>query len=101
MVTQVSVEYEVRFAIVVVDTLYCSCKLQLLLLLLFCCLSPSGLAGPLPIEGNILLGSLGYRSNPQGALLQAEWLRAEGEVGAIWPDSVWRRGTSTTERHPR
>ena len=29
----------------------------------------SGRAGPLPIKGNKLLGSLGYRSNPQGALL--------------------------------
>ena len=55
---------------------------QLLLLLLHC-LSPSGRAGPLPIKGNKLLGSLGYRSNPQGALLQAEWLRAKGEVGAV------------------
>ena len=62
-------------------------------LLLFC-LSLSGRAGPLPIKGNKLLGSLGYRSYPQGALLQAEWLRAEWEVGAIYPDSVWSRGTS-------
>ena len=70
-------------------------------LLLFYCLSPSGQAGPLPNNGNKLLGSLGYRSNPQGGQLQAEWLRAEGAVGAIWPDSVFSRGTSTTERCPR
>ena len=57
-------------------------KWQLLLLLLFC-LGLSGRAAPLPIKGNKLLGSLGYRSNPQGALLQTEWLGAEGEVGAI------------------
>ena len=34
-------------------------------------------------------------------MIQAEWLGAEGEVGTIWPDSVWSRGTSTTERRPR
>ena len=43
---------------------------------------------PLPIKGNKLLGSLGYQSNPQGVLLQAECLRSEGEMGAIWPDSI-------------
>ena len=64
------------------------------LLLSLLCLGLSGRAGPLPIKGNKLLGSLGYRSNPQGALLQAEWLGAEEEVGQIWPDSVWSRGTS-------
>ena len=37
--------------------------------LLLSCLSLSGRAGPLPIKGNKLLGSLGYRSNPQGELL--------------------------------
>ena len=31
--------------------------------------------------------SLGHRSNPQGALLQAAGLGAEGEVGAIGPNS--------------
>ena len=67
------------------------------LLLLFC-LGLSGRAGSLPIKDNKLLGSLGYWSNPQDALLQAEWLGAEGEVGAIWPTPfrVWvhppRRG---------
>ena len=61
----------------------------------------SGRAGPLPINGNKLLGSLGHRSYPQGAPLQAELLGAEGEVGAIWSDSVWSRGASTTERCPR
>ena len=70
-------------------------------LLLLSCRSLSGRAGPLPIKGNKLLGSLGYRSNPQGALLQAEWLRAEEGVGAILPDSVRSRGTSTAERRPR
>ena len=70
------------------------------LLLSLSCLSLSGRAGPLPIKGNKLCGSLGYRCNPQGALLQAEWLRA-GEVGVIWPDSVWGQGTSTMERHPQ
>ena len=33
MVTHVSVEYEVLFAVVVLDTLYHSCRLQLLVLL--------------------------------------------------------------------
>ena len=65
--------------------------------LLLSCLSLSGRAGPLSIKVNKLLGSLGYRSNPQGTLLQAEWLRAEGEVGVIWPDPFevhkLRRGT--------
>ena len=59
---------------------------------------PSRPAPGLPIKGNKLLGSLGYRNNPQGVLLQADWLRAEGEVGAIWPDSVRIWGASTTER---
>ena len=45
-------------------------------------------AGPLPIKGNKLLRSLGYRSNPQRALLQAEWLGAEVEVGAILTMSI-------------
>ena len=74
---------------------------SLRVLLLLSCLSLSGRAGPLPMRSNKLLGSLGHRSNSQGALLQAEWLRAEGKVGAIWPDSVWSRGTSTTKRRPR
>ena len=55
MVTHVSVEYEVLFAVVVLDTLYRSCRFQLLVLLVivpadyviivghdrFCCLRPS------------------------------------------------------------
>ena len=48
MVTHVSVENEVLFAVVVLDTLYRSCRLQLLVLLVviivgrdrFCCLWP-------------------------------------------------------------
>ena len=48
----------------------------------------SGLADPLPIKDHKLLCSLGYRSNPHGALLQAEWLGTEGEVGTIWPDHL-------------
>ena len=50
------------------------------LLLLLLCLGLSGRAGPLL--------RVCHRSNPQGALLQAEWLGAEGEVGAIWPYSL-------------
>ena len=42
---------------------------------------------------------------PRGALLQAAGLGAEGETGAIWPDSAagWFRslGTSTAKRHLR
>ena len=54
--------------------------LTTLLLLLFY-LGLSGRAGPLPIKGNKLLGSLWYRSNPQGALLQAQCLGAGEVVG--------------------
>ena len=49
--------------------------------LLLLSLGLSGRAGQLYIKGNKLLRSLGYRSNPQGEMLQAEWLGAEGEVG--------------------
>ena len=54
MVTEVSVEYEVHFAVVVLDNPYRSCRLQLLVVLVtqliiviligsdrFCCLWPS------------------------------------------------------------
>ena len=37
------------------------------------------------MKRNKLLGSLGLRSNPQGALLQAKWLGAEGDLMAIGP----------------
>ena len=73
----------------------------LLLILPLVSLDQSGRAGPLPIEGNELLCSLVYRSHPQlgcGALLQAAWVGAEGEMGEIWPDSVWSRAASPTER---
>ena len=93
--------FEINQLLFADDTALVADSDEKLLLLLLHCLSLSGQAGLLPIKGNKLLGSLGYRSNPQGVLLQAEWLRAEGEVGAIWPDSVWSRGTSTTERRPR
>ena len=52
-----------------------------LICIVLICRGLFGRAGPLPIKGNKLLRSLGYQSNPQGALLQAEWHGAEGEVG--------------------
>ena len=70
------------------------------LLILLLSLVLSGRVGPLPFKGNKLLCYAGHRSDPQGALLQAEWLGAEGEVGANWPYSVWGRGSSTTDSSP-
>ena len=56
------------------------CSLQLL-----SCLSLSGRAGPLPIKGNKLLGSLWYRSNPQGVLLQANGSEQKEKWGRFGP----------------
>ena len=69
-------------------------------LLLFRCLRLSGRAGLLSIKGNKSLRSMGYRSNPKGALLQAEWPGVGGEDVAIWLDFVRSRDTSTTEKRP-
>ena len=65
-------DHDILLLLVVESTVYDFLKGSVRELLFF--LGLSGQAGPLPINGNKLLGSLGYRSNPQGALLQAEWL---------------------------
>ena len=71
-----------------------------------CCFALASLAEQArsPLRAMNYFVPSGYRSNPQGVLLQAEWLGAELDMGVIGPDSTWSQGTSSTnsvKRCPR